>query len=48
MRSLNDRLHQFYDMLGIGERDVTPENQPPPTATHNLTNRVSILVEKVR
>ncbi|KAF8358147.1 ppm-1.D [Pristionchus pacificus] len=46
MRSLNDRLHQFYDMLGIGERDVTPENQPPPTATHNLTNRVSILVEK--
>ncbi|GMS88182.1 hypothetical protein PENTCL1PPCAC_10357, partial [Pristionchus entomophagus] len=34
-----DKLEQYYDLLGVGERDVTPENQPPPTSTKNLINR---------
>ncbi|GMT18368.1 hypothetical protein PFISCL1PPCAC_9665 [Pristionchus fissidentatus] len=32
------RLEEYYDILGVGERDITPENQPPTTTTNNLTN----------
>ncbi|GMR39897.1 hypothetical protein PMAYCL1PPCAC_10092, partial [Pristionchus mayeri] len=30
-RARIERLGQYYDMIGCGERDVTPENRPPAT-----------------